>query len=120
MSCNLPTGAVVTNLSIFVGEDKLFQDQIYEADGTTQQDVTGWHLTFTVHAYHDPSTVFITKTVGSGVTLVPPTTEGVVDILVSSSDTLGIWPGVYQWKLERTDSGSEAVLSLGLFTVQFS
>lgn len=120
MSCNLPTGAVVTNLTIFLGEDKTFVDQIFEADGTTKQDVTGWDLTFTVHAYHDPSTVFITKTVGSGITLVPPTTNGVVNILIDSTDTIGIWPGVYSWKLERTDTGLDAVLSLGLFTVQFA
>ncbi|SRR6266566_4212443 len=109
--------AVVTNLAIFQGEDKVFQDQIYQADGVTAQDITNWAVSVVVHAYGDPITIFFTLTVGSGVTLVPPTTAGILQFTVAAALTTGMFPGEYEWRCERTDSGQDAVLSRGLFTI---
>ena len=59
----MATSATIANLVMLVGEDMLFQDSVVRADGTTPADITDWSVSFVVHAYGDPSTVFVTKTV---------------------------------------------------------
>lgn len=108
---------VIVNLAMRIGEDKIFQDTIYQSDGITPQNITGWSVSFVVHRYGDRSTVFITKTVGAGITLTSPTT-GVMQITVANADTVSLQLGQYGYYVQRTDSGNSADLSSGLFTLQ--
>jgi hypothetical protein len=107
----------IVNLAQFVGEDKLYQDTIVQADGVTPQDITNWGVSFKVTAYDDPTAVYISKsTAGGGITLVTPLL-GVLQILVQSTDTAGMYPGSYRYAIERVDVGNDAVLTAGLLTL---
>ncbi len=108
--------ATITNLSQYVGEDKQFIDTILQPDGVTPQNIANWLLTFVVHAYGDPNVVYITLTIGTGLT-VPMPTNGQVTITNAMANTLNMRPGLYQWFIQRTDSGNSAILSGGLFTL---
>ena len=108
--------ATIVNLSMSIGEDQPFTDTIVKADGVTPQDITNWALTFTIHAYGDPNIVYVTKTIGSGLT-VPVPANGQVNIAMQNADTVNMYPGLYQWRIERTDTGNDRVLSTGLFTL---
>lgn len=106
----------LANLSVFWGEDKTLQDTIYQSDGSTVQNITGWLITFVVTAYGNPEAIFITKTVGDGITLSNPT-QGVLQIALGSEDTLVMRPGEYSYEIRRTGAGAESMLTYGLFTI---
>ena len=108
--------AVIANLSQYPGEDKVYQDTIYQADGTTPQDITGWAVTFAVHPYGDPSVTLISKTVGAGITLTNPT-MGVMQIQMDAADTISLPPGQFQYYVERTTTGGDTIPTAGLFTL---
>ena len=108
----------------FVGEAKVFRDKIYQSDGATPQDVTGWSYTFVVHAYGDPSTVFITKSTGGfGITPSNPTATPPVsynwafDTAIVAADTAGMFPNQYEYYFYRTDDPNQAEPTRGLFTL---
>lgn len=82
----------------------------------TSQDITGWSISFIVRAKGQPVTSLINKTVSSGITLSDPT-NGICTIALSSTDT-DITEGRYDFSIARTDSGSEAVLTIGDFEVK--
>ena len=112
----MPVAGVTANLAQFVGEDKIYQDQILQADGVTPQDITNWQITFTMHAYGDPATVFFTKTVGSGIS-VPQPNNGICQITVAQADTINLNPGQYSYSIIRTNPNADAVPTYGLFTL---
>lgn len=112
----MPDPATIANLFQYIGTDKQFQVSVYQADGVTRQDVSGWAVSFIVHAYGDPNVVYVTKTVGSGVTLTTPT-QGVITATVSASDTTNMPPGLYQWRMERTDSANDVVTGTGTYSL---
>ncbi len=103
----------IANLSMFQGEDKTFQDLIYQADGVTPQDITGWTVRFVICSYNDPTTIFLAK----ACTAVGPTANGLTGVTVLSTDTAPFYPGQYSYFFERTDVGADAVPTLGLFTL---
>lgn len=106
--------AVVTNLAQFVNEGLQYTDTISGTSGP--QDITNWGLTFVVHAYGDPNTVYITKTVGSGIALTTPL-AGVATVTIAAADVAGMLPNEYEWLMYRTDDSSNRVISRGLFTL---
>jgi hypothetical protein len=55
------------------------------------QDITGWGLTFVVHAYGDPNIIYISKTIGSGIS-VPTPSNGQATITIAAAVALP--PGV--------------------------
>ncbi len=107
----------VGNITVFQGTDRIIQDTIYQSDGVTPQNVSGWNIAFTVYGYSDPTAIFFTKTTGDGTILVPDPTSGVLQILIYAADTTPLAPGAYQFKVERTDTGSDDRPTTGLFTV---
>lgn len=110
-------GPVTANLSQFIGEDKVYQDTIYKSDGTTLQDITGWEVSFYIHVYGDPTSVLLTKTTtGGGIALTTPL-SGVMQITVGASDTINMFPGQYEYSIDRTDTGNSLVITKGLFTL---
>ena len=112
----MPDPAVIANLFQYIGTDKQFQVTIYQSDGVTTQDVTGWSLSFIVHSYGDPNITYITKTVGSGVVLTTPT-RGVVTATVLAADTTNMPSGLYQWRLERTDTANDVMVATGTYSL---
>lgn len=112
----MPDPAAIGNLFQYIGTDKQFQITIYQGDGVTRQDVTGWAVSFIVHAYGDPNVVYITKTVGSGVVLTTPT-RGVVTATIAAADTANMPPNLYQWRLERTDTSNDVVTGTGTYSL---
>lgn len=91
----------------FVGEDKIFPFTIYQADGTTRQDITGWALQYTVRdgATH-PSPVITKATGGLGITITDAD-EGEGEVLILAANSSRLSPGKYWHRIKRTDSGSE-------------
>jgi hypothetical protein len=87
---------------------------------TTPADLTGWHVLFgwTLEPAH---AVVFTKTVGSGVTLVPPVaTSNQILVSVAKADLAAAVPSAelpagsyYDWWLKRTDAGLEKDLAYG-------
>jgi len=101
-------------LSLFKGEDKLIQFTVYQADGITPQDITGWSISFVAHLVKDDGLTVITKTVGAGITLTSPTL-GLLTLTLLAADTAGLPPWIYFYRIERTNAGSDTVLSYGDF-----
>jgi len=105
------------NLSQYVNTDKSFRLTAYGLDKVTPVDLTAWvAVSFIIHAYGDPNVVYITKTVGSGVTFTNRP-AGVMTVSLDAADVASVPPGGYQWRLERTDSGSDYVVGLGSFSL---
>lgn len=122
--------AIVGNISMHLGEDLPLIDQIYEADGVTPQNVTGWSATFTVYPPSDPLTVVIEKSTALGTitfsnpTASPPVSyDWALNLTVLNADTVAsdgqpvVLPGTYGYRYTRTDSGNNTVVTVGLFTI---
>lgn len=98
-------------LQWYIGEDVAIDGVIYESDGVTVQNITGWAITFSIQ-----TTAPIVKTVGAGIVLTSPTT-GQCTITIASADTGSLSPLTAQWFLQRTDSGADAILAVGTFSL---
>ena len=115
----MPTQASIQNLTIFKGTDKTIQDSIFQADGITPQNLTGWSLKFTIYLYGDSSQVFITKTSSGppgGITISNPL-NGTILINIMMADSINMYPGQYEYKIERVDLGFDDRPTIGLFTI---
>jgi hypothetical protein len=107
----------ITNLWMSLGDAKPFQDNIQTAT-SAPQDVTGWTFAFVIHAYGDPSTVYLMLTSASGRIAVPTPTNGQLFWTVfSATDLPGVPAGQYAWYMQRTDTPNQIGLSAGLFTI---
>jgi hypothetical protein len=98
----------------YAGEDKSLVFTIYQSNGTTAQDLTGWTLSWTLKRFASDLDVaaILTKTTVSGITLTTPG-SGVATVAVADTDTDPIVPGLYHHELKRTNAGNETVLSYG-------
>lgn len=93
----------------FKDEDKVLPFTIYQADGTTRQDITGWSLEWTVRdGASYPSPLILKTTGGAGITLTTPL-QGEGEIAIADTDTASMSPGKYWHRLKRTTAGSEQV-----------
>lgn len=90
----------------FVGEDKIFPFTIYEVDGVTRQDITGWSLQYTLRDAATYPTPLITKTTASGITITDAD-EGEGEVLIADTDSNRLSPGLYWHRIKRTDAASE-------------
>lgn len=105
--------ALVGNLSQYTGEDKVYQDQIYQPDGITKQDVTGWTAALVVHKYNDPFTTFFTVIGG----IVGSPLLGLLSFPVPSALTINMRPDQYAYYVKRTNVGGDTIVSVGLFSL---
>lgn len=114
---------VVREMAWYRGEAYTIPDPVCDHSGTFSS-AAGWAITFTVKdAYGGTSCV--SKTVGSGITILAAATAydgityaiGTPVIAVTSSDTLSLTAGEYVYDVQRTDAGSEKVLTIGKLTV---
>lgn len=82
------------------------------ADWTVQAqvagDVTAWALKATFRDQVGASgTSWATKTTGSGIAATYANNLTTIVVTLDDTDTDGLTPGAYVWRLERTDAGSE-------------
>lgn len=106
-------GAQIDIKGIYVGTDVTIIDTIYQSGTTTPQDITGWQLQFVVHTYSS-TVALITKTTGSGITITDGP-AGKLSVAIDAADTASLAPSTYIYHVERTDTGSDEVLSIGTF-----
>lgn len=104
------------NFTLVAGEDISIPWTIYQADGVTPQNITGWSLAFTVHDL-DGTVYFVKATGGGGIALTTPL-SGLATVTLNSADTLELVPRPYLFRGERTDAGADAVETRGLMIVQ--
>ena len=108
--------AFTKNLSQYIDTDKSFRVTVRNLDGVTPTNIASWTATFTVHAYGDPNVVYITKTVGSGITI-SNGPAGEMTIVVDDDDVDDMPLSGYEYRLERTNAGSEFVIGRGMYTL---
>ena len=100
--------------NLYAGEDKTLNFTIYQADGTTAQNITGWSLSYRWKKSLDDadSDAVLTKTTSSGITLTVAA-SGQCAVAIADTDTDAVPAGPYYHELKRTDSGSETILTTG-------
>lgn len=108
--------ALEANVQFFTGEDKILSFTIYQSDGSTAQNITGWSLSWMVKAdkTDEDDEALVTKS-GAGVTITNGA-AGQCSVTVEDSDIAALVGGTrYYHELKRTDAGLETVLSYGTF-----
>lgn len=96
----------------FIGEDKSITDTIYQSDGTTPQNVTGWAISFLLKRSAADVAPKVTKTTADGIALTTPG-SGLITITIADTDTASLKAGTYLYEIKRTDDGFETVLTHG-------
>jgi hypothetical protein len=110
----------IQNIQLNKVLNNVVQDQIFQPDGVTPQDVTGWSLECVFHQVGNESNVLLTKTTANGGIVFVTPTSGLIQILVNPSDMTGwlISPnGTLGYFVQRTDTGLAARPTAGLVTV---
>ena len=92
------------------------QDLKIRASMSPSKSVSGYSLTFTVKDSIG-GTTRITKTVGSGITVIN-SGKGIVDISLGASDTSALSVQRYVWDIRRTDSGYNRELAGGELSLE--
>lgn len=118
---------------VFVGEDKNLFFTIFEKDGITPRNVTGWTFEWILRAKAKSNPPLLKKIMADGITLVGAfnidplvnTQKVLVPLLDSDTasedgSTIIIPPKVYYHALKRVDDGSNTVLSHGSFELLVS
>jgi hypothetical protein len=95
-----------------VGEDKSLTVTVYQSDGTTAQNITGWALEWVLKQAYSDDAVLLSKTTVSGIALTTPL-SGICTVTIDDTDTDNLPAGRYVHVLRRTDAGSESVLTYG-------
>jgi hypothetical protein len=97
--------------TLFTGEDKTLAFTVYEDDGVSLQDITGYTLAWQLRVARDSVADALTKD-GAAITITNGP-QGECEVEVARADTLALEPGTYWHELIRTDSGAETVLTYG-------
>jgi hypothetical protein len=95
-----------------IGEDKSLVFTVYQSNGTTAQDITGWALEWVLKTSYDATTTVLSKTTVSGIALTTPL-SGICTVSIADTDTDALQPKTYVHVLKRTDDGSESILTYG-------
>lgn len=100
----------------YLGEDKSLAFTVYQSDGTTPQDMTGWALSWRIKKKRTDAdaSAILTKTTASGISI----STSVATVTVADTDTDALTARGYYHELKRTDAGFEAVLSQGVAVLQ--
>ncbi len=103
----------------YTGEDKTLTFTIYQADGVTAQNITGWSLSYTWkrNMGDADSAAVLVKTTSAGIALTTPA-SGICTVTVADTDTDAMTAHTYWHELKRTDAGSETVLTTGTVVLQ--
>lgn len=112
---------IIANWSLFQGEDVQMPVTLYESDGVTIQNITGWtSLGFYLHKYGDPNTIFISKFNDNtnGIIINSETAAPQITITIKSADTALMKCDQYEYFIERLDPGANAELTKGLVALE--
>jgi hypothetical protein len=101
------------DFSFFEGEDFTQPFEIRQADGTTDQNISGWTIVLTVKDHFSSGTVRVVKTA-----TVTSAAEGLCQVTFARADTSSLTPRVYAYDLSRTDSGGNTCLVWGYLTLR--
>ena len=89
---------------------------IYQSDGVTPQDITGWTLSWMLKrkATDADASALVTK----AATLTTPA-SGICTVALTDDDTSALLAGnLYRHELKRTNTGLETVLSYGKVNIK--
>lgn len=117
-------GLTFTDFSVTMarGDDEVLEGTIYQDDGVTEEDITGWDLWFTgklLITSGDVDAVF-QKTIGDGIT-VTDAANGAYEIAIDAADTDGFAASdtTIQCDLQAKDTlGKVKTLLTGRITVK--
>lgn len=98
-------------LDVYQGEDKPVTVKMSPATS-----VAGWSARFRLLDAFGGN-VLLEKTTASGAVTVADVDLGWFNVKVDSAETLALAAGQYYWEFERTDSGNETVVALGILVV---
>lgn len=101
-----------TNLQIYKGEAVTLPFKQVIAGTTTGEDITGRTYVLTVRNRAGDTATVLTKTA----TITSPTT-GDYQFALTHAETVALAAGPYAYDIQRTDAGSETVVSIGAFEV---
>lgn len=87
------------------------QDLTFRAGLSPPRDISGWTITFQVRDALG-GTSQITKTIGSGITVVNAP-KGIIDISLAKSETALLNIQSYVWDIKRTNVDNNVVLARG-------
>ncbi len=99
----------------FTNDDKTFTITIFQSDGTTVQNITGWALEYVLTLKGEFDALLTKATGGSGI-VITDASNGVCQVTIDAVDTLPLEGGnvpLYDYELTRTDSGSKGLLTFG-------
>lgn len=109
----------------FLGEDKIIPGIVFQADGTTRQNITGWVLSWTLEKLPKPSAApLMVKTTllpaGGNKIVITNAVQGEYEIRFFDTDTdvlvTTLKPNVeYYHSVKRLDDGTENIVSDGTF-----
>jgi hypothetical protein len=92
----------------FRGTDTAWDFILYQEDGTTRQDISGWTLSYVLRDGATNPTALVTKAMGAGGITITNGPQGAGSVAMARDDTKRVSPGKYWHRLRRTDSGSNA------------
>lgn len=104
---------------LYTGEDKSLVFTVYQSDGTTAQNITGWTLSYMwkLKPSDADAAAVLTKTTSAGIALTTPA-SGICTVTIEDTDTDSLTPQTYYHELKRTNAGSETVLTTGTVLLQ--
>jgi hypothetical protein len=115
---------ITTDDHWFTNEDKRLVFTIYQADGTTPQDISTWSFSWLLKRKQwDADVDALVAKIGPGspaeITLTTPL-SGVCTVAIVDSDTVDLAAGTYYHELKRVEDGLETVLSFGTVKLKHS
>lgn len=101
----------------FTNTDHILEFTIYQEDGVTVQNITGWDFSWFLKRGSkdlDAAALLAKTSTGSPADIaIVNGPAGRVDVVVADVDTLNIRGGDYFHELKRTEAAQETVLSYG-------
>ena len=105
--------AALNNIVVYKGETVVQPFQQVIQNTTTPVDITTWTLFCSIRRRAGDTRPILTPIV-----TITSAFQGLYNILVTHGQLLTLQAGVYAYDIQRTDSGSEAVVSIGSFVVR--
>lgn len=102
--------------SFFAGDDRTFRWTVFDSDDPATQtpvDITGYTIDFELKLNESDTVALIAKV---GVLTDP--TNGIVDVVLSDTETETLAEATYVYALRRSNAGLERLLAFGGFHIR--
>jgi hypothetical protein len=100
-------------LSATRGDTTIYRFSCVDVDGAPV-DLAAAAITMDVRGHPDAGDALIEKALGDGLTVVPPSSAGLVDLELEPADTEGLDAGRYYWDLEVAMGDQAYTVDAGL------